>query len=59
MCGKMIFPGARADLVRIKSMSPDEILSLAGSNGLIYFISRTRYPMNGIPNLMAAYWQQK
>ena len=29
------FPGARADLVRIKTMSPDEILSLASSNGLI------------------------
>lgn len=29
------FPGARADLVRIKSMSPDEILALASSNGLI------------------------
>lgn len=28
-------PGARADLVRIKSMSPDEILSVASSNGLI------------------------
>ncbi len=29
------FPGAHGDLIRIKNMSPDEILSVASQNGLI------------------------